>query len=499
MNTRTRKPTPISTLSTDHVVSDYARSPVDASLSAPVTSASSRGPRTGPRTQRSAPGPSNAPRTDRIDPLATLFPYQRAGAAFLRSREVCLFSDEMGLGKSVQALAALDTKNPRALIVCPASLRLNWAAEVRQWLPGARLRIEQPKKGQIPRLRPEAGEIVIVAYGSLPKPLEQDRLVREDLSAVTLIADEIHYAKEWSALRTKAAHALVCQVGRAWGLTGTPLLGRPLDLYGVVRTMNLLPLTFKSFERFVAMLGGVQNHWGGWEFGEKKSRSAKRECTPAQLAAANACLAPVMLRRKRADVLPELPKKTYATVTVPIAGSRTFGEAERAWQLYGAEELPPFEMLSAAMAELARAKIPGLIEEVARFEEEEIPLLVFSAHAEPVLALAKREGWAVIHGGVSMAARHAIVKKFQAGELRGLALTIGAGGTGLTLTYASHLLFVDRAYTPAENEQAEDRAARIGQTASSIQVRDLVADHPLDRHLHDVLAVKRRLIRGIVG
>jgi len=149
-------------------------------------------------------------------------------------------------------------------------------------------------------------------------------------------------------------------------------------------------------------------------------------------------------------------------------------------------------------AQLAQDRIPAMLEVVESYEDAESPLLVFSYHRAPIEALEGREGWATITGSTNNARRDEIVAAFQAGELRGVGLTIRAAGVGLTLTRASTSLFVDLDWVPTWNVQAEDRIHRIGQTASSVQIVRMVSDHPLDLRVHELLAGKITMITAAV-
>jgi len=113
--------------------------------------------------------------------------------------------------------------------------------------------------------------------------------------------------------------------------------------------------------------------------------------------------------------------------------------------------------------------------------------------------LGKRPGWGCIAGDVAANERRSLEHDFEAGRLKGLAATIGAGGVALTLVRASHALFVDLDWRPALNVQAEDRLVRVGQTANSVLIKRLLLDHPLDRHVMEVLAKKMRVIAAAVG
>jgi hypothetical protein len=204
-------------------------------------------------------------------------------------------------------------------------------------------------------------------------------------------------------------------------------------------------------------------------------------------------------------VLPDLPRKRYETVVCAIdkATRKLCDGFMSDWQAeHGAvqalEELPDFREFSALRAKLAASRIAAAVEIVEDSEDAGVPLLVFSAHRAPIEEIGKREGWAAILGGTPADERQRIVEDFQAGKLRGVALTIAAGGVGLTLTHAATALFVDLDWVPGNNAQAEDRMVRIGQTADMIRIVRLVSDHILDRHVQALLEEKQELVAGAI-
>jgi SNF2 family DNA or RNA helicase len=146
---------------------------------------------------------------------------------------------------------------------------------------------------------------------------------------------------------------------------------------------------------------------------------------------------------------------------------------------------------------LAIAKIPAMLRMVEDFEEQEEPLVVFSAHRAPIDELEKRKGWGVITGDTSPEERSRLEARFQAGDLLGIGCTIRAGGVSITLTRACNALFVDREWTPALNSQAEDRTYRIGQDRP-VLITTLVADHPLDLRVTELTTDKQVLIDASV-
>ena len=430
-----------------------------------------------------------------------LYPFQRDGVGWLVGRAQGLLGDQMGLGKTVQALAA-HPPGRALLVVCPASVKAVWLAEIRRWRPDLAPRALYGRQERPVWPDPGGVDAVVVNYDILPD--ERGAPPR----GATLVADEAHYAKNPSAKRTKRTKRLVEAAlgsgGRAWFLTGTPLMNRPPELWDLLKALGVRRDVFASWADFCRLFNRRWDHERQeWVWGEPGPEVAER-------------LRRVMLRRRREEVLPDLPTKTYRDVRLGFALPAEVKEAcdravadlrERGIDLadpnLDARSLADIEraMLAsvhAARRLLAEAKIPTAHEIADDYEAAEEPLLVFSYHRGPVESLGARPGWAAILGGLPAPERARLVEEFQGGRLRGLALTIGAGGVGITLTRAAHLLYVDQAWTPAWNEQSEDRACRIGQTRG-VLVQRLLADHDIDWRVAEILDRKRRLIDKTLG
>jgi SWI/SNF-related matrix-associated actin-dependent regulator 1 of chromatin subfamily A len=428
-----------------------------------------------------------------------LYPFQVEGVNWLSQQDAGLLLDEQGLGKTIEALVSLP-KDARVLAVVPATVKYNWSDETAKWRPDYKAVV---LSGRESFRWPEVGEVLIVNYDILPSWLvpqkneqtkalevEVSDLLRKKAAETVLIVDEIHRAKNYKALRSKKIKGLSLLCGRRWGLTGTPLPNRPGDLFGVLSNLDLIGRTFRSWERFLREFGAYRDRWGGIKWG-----------IPSALVPE--ILRRVSIRRRRVDVLPELPRKTYKTLVVNDLDGALVKKLDGLWTewadlIEGAGELPPFEELSAIRAELAESRIPAMLEVVEDYEETETPLLVFSKHRTPINALASREGWETITGDTPAERRQQIVRDFQAGNLKGIGLTILAGGVGLTLTQASHTLFVDLEWNPCDNVQAEDRTCRIGQKAGSVVVTRMVSNHVVDLRVQELLAEKIRIVEAAV-
>ena len=430
------------------------------------------------------------------------YDYQREGIAWLASRTNALLGDDMGLGKTIQVLIALP-EDARCIVVAPKSLGVNWANEVRKWR--ADLTPVRATKWQDLRA-PKAGEVMITHYEcvrSLANAVKKGSkyttgkqvgpkgtpAIALDATGCTLVSDESHRLKSSKAQLTKAFRALSKQADRVWLATGTPLLNRPPELWGVLQAADLGAEAFEGgWNTFMDVMGGYHGRFG-IEWGTPDDTVGER-------------LARVMLRRTKAEALPGLPGKVYSELVVNgLSKSLTKVLDEisvKHARLLDAGKLPPFEDIAECRKLIATARIAAAEEWVADREDAGEPVLVFSAHRAPVETIGAREGWAMVTGDTSAEQRAEIVDQFQAGELKGVALTIGAGREGLTLTAAATILFVDLDWTPALNAQAEDRVCRIGQRADRCMIVRMVSEHPVDQRITELLSAKTELVEKTV-
>lgn len=443
---------------------------------------------------------------DRAKAIPTLRDFQLPGVEFLARRRRAILGDDMGLGKTFTALVAADA-DMGMLVVCPSSVKYNWAEEVNKWRPDL---TPEVLEGRENFRWPKAGEVVIVNFEILPKWLLPVALAKRadgkdimgaqvpNLSSfrdmnpknVILVVDECQRAKSYRSQLHKKVKELATLCGRTWFLTGTPLTNRPTDLWSVLQAGHMERDVFGGWQGFVRCFNGQKSGYGGsYEWGSPTPDTPER-------------LRRVMLRRLKEDVLKDLPPTVWSDLTVDIQGVRFQRQLTKAYERIEAilddGRLPRFEDLSAVRAKLAESRIPAMLEMVEDYEDAGEPLVVFSAYKAPINKLGEREGWAIITGDVSSAKRQEIIRDFQAGRLKGIGLTIAAGGVGITLTKASNVLFVDLDWVPANNAQAVDRIRRIGQTADSIQVMRMVSNHPVDRRVHQILAVKMELIHKAI-
>lgn len=437
-----------------------------------------------------------------------LYPYQRDGVRWLSHRKGAGLFDEMGLGKTVQALISAPDGAP-ILVVAPAAVKGVWRRETRRWRPDLGWPIVL--SGRKSFKWPIPGDIIVTNYDILPEltnigTKEQPRYalpewLPEPRAGTVLIFDECHMLKNPKAKRTVASRLISQAVrkagGFAWGLTGTPLLNRPPELWHVLSVLDVAKEAFGTRGNFKALF----NPWTN----EPDPAVAHR-------------LREVSLMRRRKEVMPDLPTKTYRDVSVPIdADTRKLADEltrklldsgidltkiQSVAELVASTKNTPITIgeISTVRAALAQAKTGKLLELVEEHEAEEKPVVVFCYHRGPIDAIAKRPGWVKVTGAETGLERTRIVEQFAQGRLKGIACTIRAAGIGIDgLQRASHeVIFVDLDWTPGWNQQSEDRVCRIGQDRGVI-ITTLIADHLMDRKVIELLSAKTRVIEHSVN
>ncbi len=443
----------------------------------------------------------------------TLFPYQKAGIEYAVQNRSVLIGDEMGLGKTVQAIAVINVEKPKTvLIVCPATLKINWQKECNRWLVDP-YRIHILRSGDT---FPALPEIVIMNYDIAAKYADEIRSVKWDL----LICDEAHYMKNPKAARTKALlgegkKVRPLDAEKRIFLTGTPITNRPVELWPLVN--YLFPAQFSNFFSFVKRYCDAVSNRYGWDF----SGASNLDELQQTLRSAG------MIRRMKAQVLTELPAKIRQVISLPSDSvsrlvkkenehgdalekrvkaikaeakrSKASGDKEAyaaaVGQLRQAYSVA-FEEMAAIRRELAQAKIPFVIEHITDIVESNGKVVVMAHHREVVDALQNHFGLSAVklYGGMSDVEKESSVTRFQNDPTCKIFVgSIRAAGVGITLTAAAKVVFAELDWTPANMMQAEDRCHRIGQT-ESVLVQHLVFDGSLDARMAEILVEKMAVI-----
>jgi hypothetical protein len=419
-----------------------------------------------------------------------LKPFQRAGVRYLLAQRRAFLSDEQGLGKTIEAIATLEADGAYpAIVVCPASLKLNWLRELERWLPGRSVQALAGGGGGAPI--PDA-DVTVVNYEIVAPRLETLRA----LGPRALVLDESHYCKNAAAKRTRAVQRLAAAVpgaGLILALTGTPVLNRPAELISQLR-----------------ILGRLADFGSGVQFG-KRFRG-----TDAHLRLHWHLRARCFVRRLKADVLPQLPAKTRAIVPVELDNEPEYRLAERdvvAWlqsqpldlreldaKVAAALRAERLVRLNALKLLAARGKLHAALGWIHDFCTSGERLVVFAHHREIQRAVLGRFPGALhILGSDTPAARDRALRDFQAPDADGnqlIVCSIEVAGQGLTLTRSSNVVFLELDWTPAKHDQAEDRCHRIGQE-DAVNASYLLAAGTVDETISTLLERKRAVIGAV--
>ena len=425
--------------------------------------------------------------------LGELFPFQNSGVAFIENNKgKALIADEMGLGKTVQALAWLQLhRNLRpAIIVVPASLKLNWKREAEKWLPDPNVEILNGTSTWIP-----TGDIIIINYDVLHAWTS----VIDKLEPAVLVTDECHLYKSNKAQRTKAIKKIGKKIPHVIALSGTPIVNRPVEAYNAIHLIN--PDLFPSYWNFTKMYCDARQTRFGWDL-NGASRTEELH---------NILKNTIMLRRLKKDVLPDLPDKIYSFTPIELDNEADYRFAERDFIAFirrekgveAAERVENAKILASieGLKQLAvKGKLHQAIEWIDNFLEVSDKLVVFATHKFVIDALMKAfDGVTVkIDGGVTQRERQKAVDEFQNNpKVKLFVGNIQAAGVGITLTAASNVAFIELPWTPGALVQAEDRCHRIGQK-DSVNVHYLLASNTIEEKIAHLLDKKRKVLDAVL-
>jgi SWI/SNF-related matrix-associated actin-dependent regulator of chromatin subfamily A-like protein 1 len=403
--------------------------------------------------------------------------YQVEGMYYLASRKGALLADDMGLGKTIQALMAIpDATKCGVMVIAPAGLQRNWLREILKWRPDFKVFELSKSNFRWPWL----GHIVIAKWESLP---ELSKIPPKPSIKMLGVVDEAHRGKNPSAKRTRASREILSRCDATWLLTGTAMANKPKDFFEVLTLAGLQKYAGARLKVYTSSF---------FEF------NSKGKCTKADPRAAKLRQL-ICLRRTKSEVAKEIPPKSYARLWVEVskpALSRTMkklitkfgGESALLAKLTtegmaASERAHTYEVMGRIRREIAIAKLPHVLSWIRDREEEDEPVVVTCCHREPVLQLSERKGWGKIIGGMTSAQKEKTVVAFQAGKLKGLAIST-AGSEGITLTRACKMLRIDKDYLPKTNLQWEDRICRYGQerrtTITDVWAGDVEIDGLVD-------------------
>lgn len=455
-------------------------------------------------------------------------PFQREGIKWLKGRENALLADEMGLGKTIQVIGLInaDVSIKRVLIVCPASLKLNWKSELMTWCA-------RPMTVSVidPGSEWLSTDIVIINY----EQVEKYRRDIDDTPWDLLVCDESHYLKSSKAKRTQVVvgywhndptqRIYPIKARQRLFLTGTPVLNRPKELWTTVRALDRKNLGNDWLNFHVRYCAGYKDRFG-WQIDGASNLEELNERLRAS----------IMLRRKKSEVLPELPPKRRQVILLEpvtneakqaLEAERELGDMAQRMEILREEvealsvdqtdrrykevvqklatyEAVAFSDTSRIRKRTALAKLPMARDHLLNVLESEQKVVVFAHHHDVIDQLVEwldSYGVVKIDGRDDVHKRQAAVELFQSGNgvsPRVIIGSIGAMGSGWTLHAASYVAFCELDWVPGNLNQAEDRLHRIGQK-ESILIQHLMLNGSFDARMVKTVMHKQKVIERAVG
>lgn len=462
-------------------------------------------------------------------PYPDLFPYQRAGAAFLAAAGSALLGDEMGLGKTVETITALELTNGYpALIVAPNSVKRGWRREFEQWAPHRDVvMVDGGAAKRRKQLAQEADAYIInweglklhsrlAPFGYIKlSDAEKEPKELNAMPLVSIVADEAHRAKSPQAKQTRALWWLGLQARHRFALTGTPVANTPEDLWAIMHFVD--PTEWPGKVAFIERY--AMSSWNAFGFNEIIGLKGEHKDELFSF------LDPRFIRRTKAQVMPQLPPKILQERVIELKGKQRKAY-DQLRQHMMAELDDGVLMATNPLARMTRllqlasaygefdengdvilaepsSKIDDLLDVISELGDRQA--LVFAESRQLIeLAAARLEAKAKnvtigqVTGAVTGDDRERAVLDFQEGRTQVLLLTMGAGGEGLNLAQADVEIFLQRSYSAVKDKQAEDRGYGRGADQSGITIIDIIAEDTVEDRIREVLREKAGKLEEVV-
>jgi SNF2 family DNA or RNA helicase len=440
-----------------------------------------------------------------------LRPYQQKDVDYLKTRGSSLVLNEPRTGKTptmITVMKALRTK--KNLVVCPSSLVLNWAKEFKQWYPEIEItisdgshKIRSAKMTEF--MTSKANRVLIVSKDTWKRELGNYYHKIGDFQFDTAIVDEAHFLRNWKSKQSEAIFKI--KANYRYPLTGTPSVKHGSDVYGLLHFIN--PERYSSYWQFTERYWEIQDNGWGKDIANAKRAREKELLSLMEINS---------VQRKREQVMQWLPKAQHQTIPVQLEGKqlKLYNQMLDTFMADDEEtehEIDTMNKLSQLMRlrqlcldprllgfDVRGSKTDALLEWAENNTEPFVVMTTFSSYFNIVKPELEKLGKKVevIDGSVSKTNRQHIVDRFQKGEIDILLANIIAAGTGLTLDKSDTIIFLDKSFNPADNEQAQDRIVPTTEDRyHSINVISLVADGTIDERVNEILDRKEDLTKII--
>ena len=418
--------------------------------------------------------------------------HQKEAIEKLVGNDKFILADDMGLGKTTSAvIAALEAKLKKVLIVCPASLKINWKREIANYTDKSVSIVE----GKIW----ESADFVIINYDILknfhdPQDRKNSVILNEGFDLI--VADEAHYIQNTQAARTKIANDIINKVGKVWLLTGTPMTSRPMNYYNLLNLVDS-PVAFN-------WMGYVRRYCNGYQFtvGRKKIWNVQGASNLEELRDRTK---PQVLRRLKEEIL-DLPDKIVTPIYLKLKSrdyEELMGEYYR-WFDQGQESgslTVQFSKLMKVRQVIAEEKIKNTCEIAENIIEQGKKVIIFTNFTDSLNQIVEHFGKSAVKldGSMSKDERQKSVDRFQTDEkIQVFAGNIKAAGVGITLTSAEAVIMNDLSFVPSVHSQAEDRAYRYGQK-NNVLVYYPIFENTIESIIYDILQNKKNIFEIVMG
>jgi SWI/SNF-related matrix-associated actin-dependent regulator 1 of chromatin subfamily A len=439
-----------------------------------------------------------------------LFPYQRNGVAYGIEKKRIINGDDMGLGKTAQTIATLTGAGAKCiLVICPATLKENWKREWKMWTGKEAMVLNDRVKNTWPQYY-KVGmiNVFICNYESLKKyfiqeinkpedkPLRLNHIVFKETIDLfdAVVIDELHRTKDYKTQLSKFCMGITRGKEYVIGLTGTPVVNKPIDLLAQLQIIGRL-----------VEFGGYKGFTDRFCQGYNQSSNLKE----LNYLLNKTCF----FRRLKKEVLNDLPDKMRQIVSCEITNQKDYNKAQADFINFLRENLNKSEgeittaLRGEAMVQMgilkklsAKGKIDAMIEQIREVVEAGEKIIVFATHKDVIAELRQAiPGSVTVIGDDSMDQRQRNVDAFQNNpKCQVILCNIQSGGVGITLTSSSRVAFIELPWHPAHADQAEDRAWRIGQK-NSVQCTYLLGKDTIDEYIYNIIEKKRAMVAQVTG
>ena len=418
--------------------------------------------------------------------------HQKESIEKLVGNDKFILADDMGLGKTTSTIiASLEMGTEKVLIICPASLKINWQREIENYTD-KEISIVEGKKW-------EPSEYTIINYDILknfhdPKHPDKSDILNYGFDLVVM--DEAHYVQNQKAQRTKIANDIANKVGKVWLLTGTPMTSRPMNYYNLLNLVDS-PVADNWMAYAIRYCAGYQFSVGSkrvWNVTGASNLEELRDRTKPQV-----------LRRLKEDIL-DLPEKILTPVYLRTKSKEYKKLMGEYYDWYKSSEESTsltiqFSKLMKVRQVIAEEKIKDTIEIAENIIEQGKKVIIFTNFTDTLNKITNHFGNVAVKldGKMSKPNRQHSVDEFQNNDkVKVFVGNLKAAGVGITLTAAEAVIMNDLSFVPSDHSQAEDRAYRYGQKFS-VSVYYPIFENTVESVIYNILSKKKNIFETVMG